>query len=132
MRAPIEARPEDLRAAHDAADTLVSERFRSYLPGRMLAMLLGRFCGELTESLGMELPALPQRSGSVRAAKLDDLTSGELGALSGAVLILVTRFTSLMDDPALPRLLADFRDALVIEKADRARIADEIREKATT
>jgi hypothetical protein len=30
----------------------------------------------------------------------------------------------------LPKLLRDFRDALVIEKADRARIADELMEKA--
>jgi hypothetical protein len=41
MRAPAEARPEELREAHDAADTLISERFRSYLPGRMLPMLPG-------------------------------------------------------------------------------------------
>jgi hypothetical protein len=97
----------------------------------MLAALLGRLRDDLAETLGMEPPPLPRRSGSARVAKLDDLTSGELSALSGAILTLVTRFTSLMDDPALPRLLADFRDALVIEKADRARIADEIREKAT-
>jgi hypothetical protein len=94
-------------------------------------MLLVRFCDDLAEALGMELPALPQRSRPVRAAKLDDLTSSELDVFSGAVLALVTRFTGLMDDPALPKLLADFRDALVTEKADRARIADEIREKAT-
>jgi hypothetical protein len=35
-----------------------------------------------------------------------------------------------MDDPLLPKLLREFRDALVIEKADRARIADELRDKA--
>jgi hypothetical protein len=35
-----------------------------------------------------------------------------------------------MDDPLLPRLLREFRDALVIEKADRTRIADELRGKA--
>jgi hypothetical protein len=44
---------------------------------------------------------------------------------------LVTRFVGLMDDPALPRLLRSFRDSLTIEKVDRARISDEIREKAT-
>ena len=38
MRAPTEVRPEELREARDAADTLISERFRSYLPGRMLPM----------------------------------------------------------------------------------------------
>jgi hypothetical protein len=59
-------------------------------------------------------------------------TSSELGTLSGAVLVLVTRFTALMDDPLLPELLREFRDALVIEQADRARIADELRGKART
>jgi hypothetical protein len=129
MRAPTEARPEVLREAHDAADTLISERFRSYLPGRMLPMLLGKFRDDVAESLGMELPPLPRRSGPVKVVKLDDLTSSELGTLSGAVLILVTRFTTLMDDPLLPELLREFRDALFIKQADRARIADEARSR---
>ncbi len=130
MRAPIEVRPEELREAHDAADVLISERFRSYLPGRMLPMLIGKFRDDVAESLGMELPPLPQRSGPVKVAKLDDLTSNELDTVTGAVLVLLTRFTALMDDPLLPRLLREFRDALVIEKADRTRIADELRGKA--
>jgi len=132
MRAPIEARAEELRKAHDAADTLISERFRSYLPGRMLPMLLGKFRDDVAELLGMELPPLPRRSGPVKAAKLDDLTSSELDTLSGAVLVLVTRFTALMDDPLLPDLLRGFRDALVIEQADRTRIAEEARTRART
>ena len=70
MRAPTEVRPEELREAHDAADTLISERFRSYLPGRMLPMLLGKFRDDVAESLGMELPPLPQRSGPVTPAQL--------------------------------------------------------------
>jgi hypothetical protein len=131
MRVPTEVTPDDLREAHDAANTLIGERFRSYLPGRMLPMLLGRFRDEVAEALGMPLPELPQRSGPVRATKLDDLTSTELDTLSGAVLILVTRFIALMEDPLLPKLLREFRDELVIEKADRARIADLIRERAT-
>jgi hypothetical protein len=130
MRAPTEVRPEELREAHEAADTLIGERFRSYLPGRMLPMLLGKFRDDVAESLGMELPPLPRRSGPVKAVKLDDLTSSELGTLSGAVLILVTRFTTLMDEPLLPELLRGFRDALVTEQADRARIADEARSRA--
>lgn len=73
MRAPIEVRPEELREAHDAADMLISERYRSYLPGRMLPMLLGKFRDDVSESQGMELPPLPQRSGPVKAARLDDL-----------------------------------------------------------
>jgi hypothetical protein len=132
MRAPTEVRTEELREAHDAADTLISERFRSYLPGRMLPMLLGKFRDDIAESLGMQLPPLPRRPGPVRAAKPDDLTSSELATLSGAVLVLVTRFTALMDDPLLPELLREFRDALVIEQADRTRIADELGGKART
>ena len=132
MRATAEVRPEDLREAHDVADTLISERFRSYLTGRMLPMLLGKFRDDVAESLGMELPPLPQRPGPVKVVKLDDLTSSELGTLSGAVLVLVTRFTTLMNDPLLPELLREFRDALVIEQADRARIADELKGKART
>lgn len=130
MRAPAEMTPDELREAHHAADTLISEKFRGYLPGRMLPMLLGRFRDDVAEALGMEFPPLPQRSGAVRVAKLDDLTSTELDTLSGAVVTLVTQFISLMDDPLLPKLLRELRDALTIEKADRARIADELREKA--
>jgi hypothetical protein len=58
MRAPTEVRPEELREAHSAAETLISERFRSYLPGRMLPMLLAKFHDDVAESLGMELPPL--------------------------------------------------------------------------
>jgi hypothetical protein len=75
MRASGEVTTDDLRQAQEAADTLISERCRSYLPGRMLPMLLGRFRDDLAEALGIPLPELPQRSGPVRAAKLDDLTS---------------------------------------------------------
>jgi hypothetical protein len=97
----------------------------------MLPMLLGRFRDDLAEAMSLELPPLPQRSGSVRPAKLGDLTSAELDELSGAAVALATRFTALMEDPALPKLLREFRDALVIEKVDRARIADELRARAT-
>jgi len=130
MRAPNEVTPDELRRAHNAADTLISERFRSYMPGRMLPMLLGKFRDDVAESLGMELPPLPRRSGPVRAIKLDNLTSSELDTLSGAVLVLATRYTALMDDPLLPKLLCEFRDALEIENADRIRIADELRDRA--
>ena len=132
MRAPTEVRPEELREAHDAADTLISERFRSYLPGRMLPMLLGKFRDDVAESLGMELLPLPWRSGPIKAVKPDQLTSSELGTLSGAVFALVTRFSTLMDDPLLPELLREFQDALATEKTDRARLADELTGKAKT
>ena len=131
MQSLTEMTPEELREAHRAANMLCSEKFRSYLPGRMLPMLLGRFRDDMAEALGMELPPLPRRAGSVKIVRLDDLTSTELETLSSAVLVLVTRFTVLMDDPLLPRLLRELVDALKVEKADRARIADELRDKAT-
>ncbi len=118
-----------LREAHDAADTLASERFRPYLPGRLLPLLVARFRDDVAVALGMQLPPLPQRP-PVRAARLDELTSSEFDTLSGAVLTLVTQFVPCMEDPALPRLLREFRDALMIEKAERASIADELIEKA--
>ena len=130
MRSHSQLTDGELGEAHQAADMLIREKYRPYLPSPMLAMLLRGFRDDLAKALGIEPPLPPQRLGPVSAARLDDLTSSELDALSGAVLTLVTRFTSLMDDPVFPRLLRDFRDALVIEKADRARIADQIREKA--
>jgi hypothetical protein len=129
MRIPTDMTNDELREAHHAADTLLTDKYRPYLPGRLLPMLLSRFRDELAEALGMELPPLPQRP-PARPAKLADLTSSELHEVSGAVLDLVTRFAACMDDPALAPALRDLRDALVIEKADRARIADELRDKA--
>jgi hypothetical protein len=131
MRALAEMTADEQQEARDAADTLVSERLRSYLPGHMLSMLLGKFRDDLADAMGMERPSPARRVRGVQAAKLDDLTSRELDAVSGAVLALVKRFTAFMDDPALPELLRDFRDVLLIEQADRARIAEEITEKAT-
>lgn len=129
MRAPAETASDGLLEAHDAADTLASERFRSYLPGRLLSVLVARFRDDTAEALGMELPPLPQRP-PVRPAKLSELTSSELGTFWGAVDALVERFTALMDDPELPRQLTALREELVTEEADRARIADEFRDKA--
>jgi len=40
------------------------------------------------------------------------------------------RFTALIDDPLLPKLLREFHDALATEKTDRAGIADELTGKA--
>jgi hypothetical protein len=96
-----------LREAHAAASTLVSDRHRSYLPGRLLPLLVEKFRDDVAEALGMKLPALPQRP-PVRPVKLEDLASGELHELSRAVVTLVTRFTVCMDDPELPRLLRTF------------------------
>jgi hypothetical protein len=94
-------------------------------------VLLAKFRDDVAARLGMALPPpLPQRP-PVRPAKLSELTSREFGILADAVNALVTRFTGCMDDPALPRLLRDFRDALLIDGADRAGIARESAAKST-
>jgi hypothetical protein len=124
MRATTEVGPDELREARDAADTLISARFRRYLPGRMLPMLIAKFRDDCTEAMRLPLPPLPQRP-PVRPAKLDDLTSSELAPLWGAVDAILERFTVCMDDPALPKLLAELRTSLVTERAGRARIAGE-------
>ena len=129
MRIPTDTTDDDLREAHHAADTLIADKYRPYLPGRLLPVLLSRFRDDLAQQLGMELPPLPQRS-AVKAAKLDELTNSELNTLTSSVAILGTRFAAFMDDPALASALRDLRNVLVIEKADRARIADEITAKA--
>jgi hypothetical protein len=121
--------PDDLREAHAAADVVASEQFRPYLPGRLLPVLVARFRDDMAEELGMQLPPLPQRP-PVRPARLDELTSSELEALSGAVDALVTRFTACMDDPELIRQLMSFREALAYEATERARIADEFAARA--
>jgi hypothetical protein len=129
MRIPAKITASDLREAHQAADTLASEQYRPYLPGRLLPLLVARFRDEVAEALGMELPPLPKRP-PVRPAKLSELTSREFGIVLGAVGTLVERFTPCMDDPELPRLLRDLRDALLVEKAERDGIADELSARA--
>jgi hypothetical protein len=128
MRA-AEMTPDQLTEAHEAAEVLTSEKFRPYLSSRVLPPLVTRFRDDAARALGMALPPLPQRH-PVSAMKLEALTSTELDALTGAVVTLATRFTALMDDPVLPERLRDLRDLLTTEKAERARIAEEIREKA--
>jgi hypothetical protein len=129
MRMPAKFTDSDLRDAHDAADVVASQMFRPYLPGRLLPVLVARFRDDTAEALHMELPPLPRRP-PVRAAKLDELTSGEFAALWGAVDALVERFIACMDDPELPRLLAGFREELAAERAERRRIAEELAAKA--
>jgi hypothetical protein len=118
---------DDLCDAHEAADVLISEPFRKYLftSGRLLPVLVARFRDDAAEALGMELPEIPRRNGQVRPAKLDDLTSSEFSVIWGAVDALVERFTSLMDDPELPRLLNALREELVRERTEREQIVVE-------
>ena len=122
---------DQLTEAHDSADKLIGEKYRSYLPGRLLPLLLSRYRDDLAEALCIPLPDLPHRAGSVRAVKLSELTTGELNDMSGAVQILATRYAGTMDDPALPDMLRKLRDTLVIEKAERAGIAADMRARAS-
>lgn len=105
------------------ADLLLSEKHRGYLPGRMLAMLLGRYRDDVTEALGLPVPPLPQRDGQLRKAELDDMTTAELAEATQAVLLLVNHADT-MDDPALPDRLREYRDALIAEKRERESIQE--------
>jgi hypothetical protein len=129
MRIPAGITDADLREAHEAAGTVASEENRQYLPGRLLPLLVARFRDDTAEALGMRLPPLARRP-PPWPARLEALTSGEVGILTVAVETLVTRFTPCMDDPELPRLLAAFREELTAEHADRSRTAAEDTAKA--
>jgi hypothetical protein len=129
MRIPASFTDSDLRDAHQAAGVLASEKFRPYLPGRLLALLVAKFRDDAAEALGMKLPPLPKRPPTLPST-LGELTSSEFTALSGAVGTLVERFTACMDDPELPRLLRKLRDALLIEEAERKQLAAELVDKA--
>lgn len=131
MRTFSELTKDQLTEAHDSADKLISEKYRSYLPGRLLPLLLSRYRDDLAEALGLPLPDLPHRAGQARAVTISELTTGELNEMSGAAQALATRYADTMDDPALPGLLRDFRDVLVIEEADRSDIAAQMRARAS-
>lgn len=120
MRSLTELQPDALKVAHDAAETLMS--FKAFLPpGGLLLMLLGRFRDDIREVLEMEREDLPQRGREHRS--LDELTSVELDTVCGAVMLLLQdRFTAVMDDPALPRLLDEFHDKLIDQRKERADI----------
>jgi hypothetical protein len=113
--------PEDqLKDALGAADALMEHK--AFLPpGSLLFMLLGKFRDDTREALGMKLGELPQRGRERRS--LDEMTTTELAAVIAAVAVLSeARFTGVMDDPALPRLLADFRQDLTAQDAERAQL----------
>jgi hypothetical protein len=119
MRSLSQMTPDALQVAHDGAGALL--KLKAYLPpGGLLLMLLARFRDDIRESLEMEPEPLPRRGTEQRS--LDELTSVELDTVNGAVGILLDRFIPFMGDPALPRLLTEFRDALSVQKAERAEI----------
>jgi hypothetical protein len=121
---PLTSLPTDeLRLAQQTAETLI--RFKAYLPpGGLLLMLVSKFRDDIRDVLGMEIGGLPRRGTDRRS--LDELTSVELNTVTGATGILLDRFEPYMDDPALPRLLTDFREALNDQKGERAAIQESI------
>jgi hypothetical protein len=119
MRNATELSTDALRVARDCADTLI--KFKAYLPGRLLFRLLSKFGDDIRDALGVERGGLPHRGRERKS--LGELTGIEFGSVWGAVIILLQdRFTAVMHDPALPKLLRDFRDSLNGEKAERARL----------
>jgi hypothetical protein len=116
----VEQLPEEaLQAAHQAATVLVID-FKGYPPGGLLRMLLSQFRDDLGARLGLEPEPLPARGDR---HTLDELTSAELAIVAGAVAVLLQdRFTAVMGDPALPRLLGEFDGELRTQEAERGRL----------
>jgi hypothetical protein len=119
MRSLTELPLDALQEAHRAAGTLIGHK--PYLPGGLLLLLLSRFRDDIREALSMEPGDVPRRGRERRS--LDELTSVELSTVSGAAMILLqNRFTQVMDDPELPKLLAAYQDDLNVQKAEREQI----------
>jgi hypothetical protein len=84
-------------------------------------MLLGRFRDDVREALGMDMEDNPRRGKEHRP--LDQMTSAELDAAWGAVIILLQpRFTEHMDDPDLPKLLHAFQGELAVQRGEREQL----------
>jgi hypothetical protein len=124
MRSLTDLDTDALKVALEASDTLMQHK--QFLPrGGLLLMLLSRFRDDTRESLGMGAERYPGRGKVFRS--LDQLTTVELDTLAGAVgTLFQDRFTAVMDDPELPKLLAEFQDRLNDQKTERARIQAEM------
>jgi hypothetical protein len=120
MRSSSELTTDELQVAIDVAETLMT--FKAYLPpGGLLLMLLSKFRDDTGDMLDTERGPLPRRGRERRS--LDELTSVELDTVAGATgILLQDRFTSVMDDPELPRLLREFQGDLNRQKAERAEL----------
>jgi len=120
MRSLKDLDADALKVALTASDTLTEHK--AYMPrGGLLVMLVGRFRDDVREALGMEADDIPRRGKEHRS--LDEMTSAELDAAWGAVMILLQdRFTEVMDDPDLPKLLNAYQGALCAQKAQREQI----------
>lgn len=115
MRTIADLSKDNLRVAGDAIETMIE--FRAYLPtDGMLVILSGKFRDDIREELGVP-PLTPAGLGPERK-RLDDLEDADLDRLFEAVLVLNGRFTGHMDDPELPKCLAD-----VLARVGHARTA---------
>lgn len=124
-----ELTPEQLAQIRESAETLLSERYRAYVPGGLLPMMIGRFRDDAAEALGIPLADPPQGSGHIRQVSLDELTSSELQRLTHVVLLLLT-YADTMTDPGLPELLREFRGELVKQASEREEAVSKIISKA--
>jgi hypothetical protein len=122
MRSLKDLDKDALTVALEASDSLV--QLKEFLPrSGLLLMLVSRFRDDTRESLGMEAERYPGRGQVFRS--LDQLTTAELDTVSGAVgTLLQDRFTAVMDDPELSKLLAGFQDRLYDQKTERAQIRE--------
>lgn len=121
MRKPLTTLDTDaLNVALSAADTMMS--LKQFLPSTgLLVMLLSRFRDDIRDALEMESERFPGRGKVFRP--LDEMTTAELGSAWGAVIILLQdRFTDLMDDPELPRLLEGFQGDLTTQRTEREQL----------
>jgi hypothetical protein len=122
MRSLKDLDKDALTVALEASDALM--QLKEFLPrSGLLLMLVSRFRDDTRESLGMEAERYPGRGQVFRS--LDQLTTAELDTVSGAVgTLLQDRFTAVMDDPELSKLLAGFQDRLYDQKTERAQIRE--------
>ena len=120
MRSLEDLSEDALKGALEASDSLMQHK--QFMPrGGLLLMLISRFRDDTREALGMEAERFPGRGKVFRS--LDDLTSVELDTVSGAVMILLQeRFTVVMGDPELAKLLRDLRKALDDQRSERAQL----------
>lgn len=122
---PLDKLDEDaLKVALDATNTLM--RYKQFMPRTgVLLMSVCRFRDGAREALEMEPERYPGPGKIFNS--LDDLTSTELDRVTGAAgILLQDRFTAVMDDPQLPRLLEGFHGDLEQQKAERRQLRAEV------
>lgn len=103
-------------------------RFRSYTPGSLLVMLLGKFRDDLRDAHGKDT-LLPAQRGS-QHLPIGELELSDLDSACESTGTLLDQFEPFMDDPELPELLKDFRDILILEKSERTTPREESEQNA--